>query len=208
MRAINAPGLLQGRRPTRDHQPATDLPCPRPAAWHEGDRGWFPRSLLTDSRMRCPTLSRQHRQRYAAGLPTGLPTGPFIPASELTGPQSQAPVTRCIAAHIHQVGAAASLTELRTSVPRVHLSASLAGPGPSGGAEPFRLCLDCSRPPQRSPGQAVHSFTGQLRLDGGGVLSPPLGDTAPRGAQMGPCRSWPAGCGRGRRAGRCRWHRR
>src|SRR5690606_30685405 len=63
---------------------ALPLSSARPAAWPKGGRGWFPRSLLTDPRMRCPTLPRQHRQRYAADLPTGLPTGPFIPATELT----------------------------------------------------------------------------------------------------------------------------
>jgi hypothetical protein len=39
-----------------------------------------------------------------------------------------------------------------------------------------------SHPPRRPPGQAAPRFTRLLRQPGGGVLSPPLGHTAPRGA--------------------------
>ena len=66
--------------------------------------------------------------------------------------------TRCNPAHIHQIRAGARITGLQTSVPLVHLSASLAGPGPSGSAEPSRLRQDCSHPPRRPPAQAVLSF--------------------------------------------------
>lgn len=60
--------------------------CPRPG-WlpsRKGDHGWFPSSLHTGSRIRCPTLPRQHRQWYAAGLPTGLLPVECVTVTELT----------------------------------------------------------------------------------------------------------------------------
>src|SRR3954447_23438901 len=80
-------------------------------------------------------------------------------------------VTHCTPAHIHQIGAGTSLTGDQTSVPLVHLSASLAGPGLSGSARPSRRCQASSPPPRLSPARAVLSFPGQLRLAGGRALS-------------------------------------
>src|SRR4051812_14945161 len=90
-------------------------------------------------------------------------------------------VTHCTPAHIHQVGAGTSLTGDHASVPLVHLSASLAGPGLSGSARPSRRCQDCSHPHRRFPDQTVLSFTGQLRLAGGRALSS-LPGVAPLGS--------------------------
>src|SRR5439155_13964890 len=50
-----------------------------------------------------------------------------------------------------------------TLVPRVLLSATLAGPAPSGSTDASRLCRGCSRPPRRFPGQAAPSFAALLR---------------------------------------------
>jgi hypothetical protein len=69
---------------------------------------------------------------------------------------------------------AAFLKDVITPVPRVLLSATLAGPAPSGGAGTSRLCQGCSRPPRHHPDQAALSFTALLRQDGGEGLSPPL----------------------------------
>jgi hypothetical protein len=74
------------------------------------------------------------------------------------------------------------MKDVITPVPRVLLSATLAGPAPSGGAGTSRLCQGCSRPPRHHPDQAALSFTALLRQDGGEGLSPPLEQTAPHGA--------------------------
>lgn len=60
--------------------------CPRPdwTSGRWGDHGWFPGSLHTGSRIRCPTLPRQHRQWYAAGFPTGLLPVECVTVTELT----------------------------------------------------------------------------------------------------------------------------
>jgi hypothetical protein len=60
------------------------------------------------------------------------------------------------------------------------------GPAPSGSTGTSRRCQGCSRPPRRLPAQASLSFTGSLRRPGSGVLSPPHGHEAPRGARF-PC---------------------
>ena len=54
----------------------------------------------------------------------------------------------------------------------VHLSVSLAGPGPSGGADPSRRCQGCSHPTPRLQDQAALSFNGLLRQPERWVLSP------------------------------------
>ena len=74
--------------------------------------------------------------------------------------------------------------DVMTPVPRVLLSATLAGPAPSGGAGTPRLCQGCSRPPRHHPDQAALSFTALLRQGGGEGLSPPLEQTAPHGAGL------------------------
>src|SRR5690349_20731416 len=66
------------------------------------------------------------------------------------------------------------MTDVITPVPRVLLSATLAGPAPSGGAGTSRLCQGCSRPPRHHPDQAALSSTAPPRQDGGEGLSPPL----------------------------------
>src|ERR1022692_1341350 len=66
------------------------------------------------------------------------------------------------------------LKDVTTPVPRVLLSATLAGPAPSGGAKTSRLCQGCSRPPRHHPDQAALSYTALLRQNGGESISPPL----------------------------------
>src|SRR4051795_8637150 len=48
--------------------------------------------------------------------------------------------------HIRQIAAGRYLRDVITRVPRVLLPVTLAGPGPSGSAGPFRLCQGCSHP--------------------------------------------------------------
>src|SRR4029077_93728 len=61
-------------------------------------------------------------------------------------------------------------------------------PGPHRLAVPARPVVvgAASHPPRRPPDQAAPRFTRLLRQPGGGVLSPPLGHTAPRGARSHP----------------------
>jgi hypothetical protein len=54
----------------------------------------------------------------------------------------------------------------------LHLLVSLAGPGPSGGADPSRRCQGCSHPSPRLRGQAALSFSGLLRQTAGGSFHP------------------------------------
>src|SRR3954470_4081340 len=48
--------------------------------------------------------------------------------------------------HIRQIAAGRYLRDVIARVPRVLLPITLAGPGPSGSADPFRLCQGCSHP--------------------------------------------------------------
>src|SRR4051795_6980194 len=48
--------------------------------------------------------------------------------------------------HIRQIAAGRYLRDVITRVPCVLLPVTLAGPGPSGSAGPFRLCQGCSHP--------------------------------------------------------------
>ncbi len=54
----------------------------------------------------------------------------------------------------------------------VRLSVSLAGPEPSGGADPSRRCRGCSHPALCLQGQAASSFSDLLRQAEGGSLHP------------------------------------
>ena len=119
---------------------------------------------------------------YAADLPRGLPglqqtpARKFPPQQQTAGRAAPGPYppgsSRC-----HSQGR-------KTPVPRVLLSATLAGPAPSGSTRTSRLCQGCSRPPRHHPDQAALSYTTLLRQDGGEGLSPPLESTAPHGARM------------------------
>jgi hypothetical protein len=129
--------------------------CP-PASWpdrREGDRGWFPRSPRTDRRGRCPAAPRPLRHRYAAGIPHGLPTGLFIPASE----SPVAGKRRTCTAHRPRSTRFESARRLR-SFHRWFLSYTFS----SRLADPPRLAVPgrpvvvrtASRPPRRLPDQS------------------------------------------------------
>jgi hypothetical protein len=118
-------------------------------------------------------VSQRHRHRYAADLPCGLPgllkeSSREVPAERLSGGTHRArPLsTRFEPVHV--------IKDVMTPVPRVLLSATLAGPAPSGSTDTSRLCRGCSHPPRHHPDQAAPSYTALLRQDGGEGLSPPL----------------------------------
>ena len=189
-------GLLRRLR----HAPARsadDEPHPWPTwtADHGTSPGRFPRSPHTGRRGRCPTLPLRYRHEYAAALPRSLPTGDF----NRPGSRPPSADVHRTPAHIHQIGAGVSLERRYTLVPHVHLPVSLDGPGSSGSTDPSRRCQGCSHPPRRLPGRAALSFSGLLRQTGDGVLSPPFGNAAPRGARSPRSRPWT-----GPRR-RCRW---
>jgi hypothetical protein len=56
--------------------------CPPPEGGEGGHGSRFPRSPPPGRRVRCPAMPRQPRQGYAAGLPPGLLTGHYPPATE------------------------------------------------------------------------------------------------------------------------------
>ena len=143
------------------------------------DQGCFPRSPHTGRRGRWPTLPLRHRHEYAADLPRGLPAGDF------TRPGSRPPSVGVhrYPARIRQVGAGASLERLSTLVPHVHLPVLLGRPRSSGSADPSRRCQGCSHPHRRLPARAALSFPSLLRQTRDGVVSPPSGNAAPRGAR-------------------------
>jgi hypothetical protein len=138
-------------------------------------------------------VSQRHRHEYAADLPHGLP-GPVkepsreVPTARSGGTHRARPVsTRFEPVH--------EIKDVTTPVPRVLLSATLAGPAPSGSAGTSRLCQGCSHPPRHHPDQAAPSFTALLRQDEGEGLSPPLEQqrplrrvAQPRGAALKPWR--------------------
>ena len=64
----------------------------------------------------------------------------------------------------------------------VHLPVSLAGPGPSGGADPSRRCRGCSHPPLRSPGSGCPQLQRPAATGRRWSLSSHSITSAPRGA--------------------------
>jgi hypothetical protein len=78
-------------------------------------------------------------------------------------------------ARIRQVRAGGPGEGRKTPVPRVLLSATLAGPAPSGSTGTSRLCQGCSRPPRHHADQAALSYSDLLRQATGEGLSPPHG---------------------------------
>src|SRR5450759_3718529 len=148
----------------------------------------FPRSPHTDRRGRCPTLPLQHRHEYAAVLPRGLPTDVFKRLRSRPATLKGWPGVHCSPAHIRQVGAGVPLKGLYTLVSHVHLPVLLARPESSGSTDSSCRCQGCSHPHRRLPGQAALSFTRPLRRPSDGVLPPPFGNAAPRGARKPPCR--------------------
>jgi hypothetical protein len=90
-------------------------------------------------------VSQRHRHRYAADFPHGLPglvkeSSREVPAARSGGTHRARPIsTRFEPVH--------EMKDVTMPVPRVLLSATLAGPAPSGSTGTSRLCQGCSRPP-------------------------------------------------------------
>lgn len=132
-----------------------------------------------------PTASRQVKPTMAAAV---LVLHQSLPADRDNRPRSSPPgtarrvrtATQPISARFELVEALKGVTPL---VPHVHLSRSLTGPVPSGSTGTSRRCRGCSHPHPRLRDQAASHFNNPLRRAISGVLSPPPGQTAPRGAR-------------------------
>ena len=101
--------------------------------------------FLTVQQGRCPAMLLQPRHGYAADIHHGLPTG------DIYRPKSHHTLSVCGCALLRGPDPPGSsrwtlLRSFRSLVPHVHLSVSLAGPGPSGSTSPFRRCQGCCPP--------------------------------------------------------------
>jgi len=168
------PGVLRRLRPTRPVQRPVRLS--RPAHWLPAGREPAPGG----SRVHCHSLGGGGARLCPGGLATGTPqTFPVASrAGKSTPPGSSRRKAhggthraRPLSARFEPV---AVIKDVTTPVPRVLLSATLAGPAPSGSTGTSRLCQGCSRPPRHHPDQAALSYTALLRQDSGEGLSPPL----------------------------------
>jgi hypothetical protein len=159
-----APGPFSGRRAYPGAGPDARYREPRPDG----------------SRVHCHSLggggARLCHGGLATGTPQSLPVASRACSSTLPG-SSRRNSTRRDAprlAPICQVRADVEVKDVTAPVPRVLLSATLAGHAPSGSTGTSRRCRGCSRPRQHHPDQAAPSYTALLRQDGGEGLSPPL----------------------------------
>ncbi len=175
-------GLLRPLRPTpaasadneRSLRPAGSWP-----GW--GPPGWFPRSLRTVRQGWCPAMPLRHRHGYAADIHRGLRT------DDQNRWRSSPPHTWWVRATDQprsvRFELEGGLRSFQTLVSHVHRPVLLAGPKPSDSAGLSRRCRGCLPPNKPVPAcQAAPSFSCSLRRAESGVLSPPHGSTAPRGA--------------------------
>ena len=170
----------EGSVPARTRRPTAGLPeigrsGPVPTFTTHRSTGWVPRYSPAAS----PRLPRS--------------SSPWPPHGRNVRPPRSCPTRRSERARTAdrpgstRFGAGGSLEGVPPLVPAfVHLSVSLAGPRPSGSADPLRRCRGCSRPAWRLPGQAAPSLSRLLRQPEGEGLAPSHGYVAPRGAPAPP----------------------
>ena len=163
----------EGSAPSRAHQSTTDLP----AAALAGRRGGRSRD---GSHVHHAPVDGGGAQLCSCSLATGTPQAFPVasPPAFGTGFGVDHPRWSCTADRptCTRLGPASRLRSFTHWFKlRLHLPVSLAGPGPSGGADPSRRCRGCSHPPLRPQAQAAPSFNDLLRQANGGVLSPPPG---------------------------------
>ncbi len=131
------PPASAGNKPSR--RPARCWPVREPG-------GWFPRSLsnrLTGSAPSyAPATSPRLRRRHSPWPPGRR----HQPTKE--SPHTTIGVAVCVAARPRSARfePLVVLRSFPSLVPHVRLSVLLAGPGPSGGADPSRLCQGCCPP--------------------------------------------------------------
>ena len=157
------------------HQPTAGLPAAVLAARREGRHP-------SASHVHCVPVGRGGAQLFPGSLATGTPQA--FPVASLVAKV----VTFGVAARHAAVQRPACAADRPTSArfepalplagvpPLVHSSlhrpALLAGPGPSGSADPSRRCQGCSHPAWRLPGRAALSFSRAAATAQRWVLSP------------------------------------
>ena len=145
------------------------VPIQPPSPWNGLEAGTYTGGshvhCSSGRRVRHPALPLRYRHGYCrrqftvASKPRQMRPSLKFPAS----PRKRRTGAHRKPARIHRVRAGELSRDVTSPVPRVYLPVSLTAPGPSGSAEPTRLCRGCSRPPRRPPAQASSSFTPPLR---------------------------------------------
>jgi hypothetical protein len=143
------------------HQPTAGLPAAVLAARREGRPPDASHVHRVPVGRVVPSFPRQPRHGYGAGLPRGLLGRKGCDPRSRRPPRSS-PVAACAADRPTSARFEPALP-LAGVPPLVHCAlhrpALLAGPGPSGSADPSRRCQGCSHPPCRLPGRAALSFS-------------------------------------------------
>jgi hypothetical protein len=112
---------------------------------------WFPRSLSNRWTGSAPSYAPATSPRLRRSPSPWPPDRRHHPTMEFPARPSRAG-TRCCPAQIRQVRAGGFvLRSVQPLVPHVRLSVLLAGPGPSGSADPSRRCQGCFPPSAASP---------------------------------------------------------
>ena len=180
--AFPSPDYYDGSAPHRPHRVTVTLPVDVLAARREGQE-------RKGSHVHCVAISGVGAQLCSGSLATSTPQA-FLVASRTrihTQSGSRLPVTvfgvHCIPAHIRQIGAGSTITEVP---PLVHsrYTFPLRSPDPDHLAVLARpgFVRAASHPPQHLPGQAALNFTQPLRRPGDRGLSPPFANATPHGA--------------------------
>src|SRR5271166_2900893 len=163
--ALPRPEYYDGAAPPAPSAGVAPIPAPplrsRSGTWSA--RGWFPRSLSSDQRVRHPALPLRHRHGYAVDLHRGLQT-----QAKQTQPEVPLPLAAGRVRTANQPESTGFRAGIRSRgvtkpISHVYLPVSLTAPAPSGSAEPTRLCRGCSHPSRRPPGRAASSFIPPLR---------------------------------------------
>ena len=160
--------------PPHGHRSTTDLPATGPAARRGGRPGTVPTFTRNRSMREAPALTPTASPRLRRSSSTCPPHRTDKPASELTGPETRpghalhtGPYPSGLSRH-WTYGASNSGS---SRTPSHHCL-----PDPDRLTVPTRpvRCRSCSHRRVRSHASAAPSFTGQLRLTGGEVVTPPL----------------------------------
>src|SRR5436305_594078 len=169
--------------PSHPRPSADDGPAPGRAGYPAG------RATVDGSRVHDVPIDEGDAQLCPGSIATATPQTftRASPPAKLPGFGVDRPpipaITHCTPAHIHQVGAGSSLTERRHWFLSYTFPSRL--PDPHRLAVPARPVVVRAAPalPGASRIRLPSASTQLLRQPGGGVLSPPLGHTAPRGAR-------------------------
>jgi hypothetical protein len=182
-RAFPGSEYYGGSAPTHGQQQTAYLPVTGLAGRCEGSRGRVPTFTADRSTGSVPNFAPAASPRVRRS-PSPWPPGRPVQADPRVTrhhPGGCAPPTSPDPPGLEL---AAPLRDVKPLVPHVHLPVSLSRPGPSGSPGPPCRCRGCFPPvPGASRSGLPPASTGLLRQPGGGVLSPPLDPTAPRGAR-------------------------